>query len=431
MIIISKLSKSINLLINMHGPQTKNAPAHNGARFDPEGFCLTHNDVRLCRLASDGKYKLVRKICFKCGTNGHVQKTKLHEYRKKSMPHREVSSEFVSAGDSSNRTSGGGGRRSSKKAERRPDRAQRRRNIQNPPARNATAIRPRRSISPINRNGDRRRGRTLSPLRKSLPNKSSIRPASSDEVMKQKITRGKINELMDLMPPLYRPSSTKASSAMRASQQSNTPGGRGGTSKSSGPSAKQKLPFDRNGYCKSHPEVCLAEKDPKGGGWNVVRVSGVCPQCCVSAVLACKEHQSSITHSTSGTPNLIKKSSTKSNAKKSSTTDSDDSLIGKVLMTTTSDESHQTAPTSPSSSYPSTPESGSKPAFSAEYFTSANRNIIGLALDIQRGERIVAELNTALSEATIKHRNVGDVRRSIRARARDPCPCKEPPGRRL
>ena len=42
-------------------------PAYKGARFNIEGRCIAHSDVRLCRVTSDGGFKIVRKSCFKCG----------------------------------------------------------------------------------------------------------------------------------------------------------------------------------------------------------------------------------------------------------------------------------------------------------------------------------------------------------------------------
>jgi len=137
-------------------------------------------------------------------------------------------------------------------------------------------------------------------------------------------------------------------------------------------------------------------------------------------MLAFKQKQSS----TIENRNLIK-----SNDKKGPTRDSEE-IIGK-LLTTRSDGSHQTWATSPSSSHPSTPESISKPAFSDDYFTCANRNIIGMALDIYQGERMVAELSkSCASETTTKHRNaVKSVR--TRNKAWDLSPSREPPGRRF
>jgi len=85
------------------------------------------------------------------------------------------------------------------------------------------------------------------------------------EMVKKKVTNGKIKELMHLMP-----------SSETGTKECPSEGGG---------------PFDGNGYCRAHPQVRLAKKRPEGGGWDIV--SGVCPQCCVSAVMACQQHQPS------------------------------------------------------------------------------------------------------------------------------------------
>lgn len=464
----------------------KSAPAYNGARFDSSGLCIAHPDVRLSRPIADGKYKIVRKICFKCGSaslmTGHraqrTEKKKMYgngktvpdgllvacdtkrsngNTRKQSrrdiqdttavrVDRRDVSSGLLVADDS--RRSNGRSHTHKKKGRVSQDlptvRAARhdvrselitagdsrrsqshtneheRRNGQNHPAaraepqiENSKGSRSKRSYSPNHKGDSRRRGRTLSPLRKSLQNNPN-RPSSSTEVAKKKVTDAKIKEMMTLMPPLYKPSTKSGSRGSRGAKESRT----------SRPwqSGKQKLPFDGNGHCRAHPEVRLAEK--KEGEWQIV--SGVCPQCCVSAVLACQQDQALT---------IDAPVRDDSNSKDSTKNSDADELIGKLLKWTGGDsrntdqnetkgcdDSQQTQPTSTSSSYPSTPESR-KPAFSASYFTSGNRNIIGLALDLFQGEQIIAELNDfSISEATVKHKNV------LCERATSP---KEPPGRRL
>ena len=47
-------------------------PAYKGARFNIEGKCIAHSDVRLCRVTSDGGYKIVRKSCYKCGSTSFM-----------------------------------------------------------------------------------------------------------------------------------------------------------------------------------------------------------------------------------------------------------------------------------------------------------------------------------------------------------------------
>lgn len=75
-------------------------PAYKGARFDTDGFCLAHDDVRLCRLTSNGQFKIVRKTCWKCGSAAlmtnpkpHAHRNNMHGYRKKEFC-REVPSEL-------------------------------------------------------------------------------------------------------------------------------------------------------------------------------------------------------------------------------------------------------------------------------------------------------------------------------------------------
>jgi len=80
---------------------------------------------------------------------------------------------------------------------------------------------------------------------------------------------------------------------------------------------------------------------------------------------------------------------------------------------------------SPSSSLPSTPESVFKTTFSPDYFASSyptpetalsipafstDRNIIGAALDIYQGERVVVELENESSDITMGQKNVVDVK---------------------
>ena len=331
--------------------QTNSSPAYKGARFNSRGFCTSHSDVRLCRIASDGSFHIIRKTCFKCGSAGlagHAKKTKLHGCKKKPLPHRQVQSKLLSA-DSSTRS--------------------------------------RRSSSPIHKDGSRRRRRTLSPpVHKIYTQTIPGRPVSSSEVMKPKVTAEKISQLMKLMPPMYQSQASQSISTTKekSQQQQNTLPRQSFTT-----TTKQELPFDKNGCCKAHPNVQLAKKNPDGG-WT--SVSGVCPQCCVSAVLDLANNQ--------------EQDSSKN-----------EDLIGKVFtMSISENDSHQdtqpTSSTSNSGSYLSTPDSVPKPAFSTSYFTSTNSNILGLALDIQRGENMVKELNKSYlsergheSETTLRHMN--------------------------
>lgn len=396
-------------------------PAYPGARFDAAGMCLNHSDVRLSVPTEDGKFRTVRKICAKCGTAGlhsKAQKTRLHHQRKKVVPQRDLPCKPSSAAASdanSNSTREGS-------------------TMKKPDQRSGRGRRPRRP-TPVPVKGSHRRTRTLSPPRKSEPKKSS-RPSSAASGMKQQVTKEKIANLMQLLPPLYHPGSSVSGSSASLNPNSGQP-------KPARKATKQKMPFDEQGRCRAHPEVRVAKKDAKGG-WNLV--SGVCPQCCVSAVLACKQeqdHEQPADEHTNDFDDLIGRvinSSITTDASKRAKSESGarNGLGGKLSCS----DSHQTQPTSPSSSYrstyqtsptssqPSTPGSASspKPAFSASYFTAANRNIIGLAMDIQKSERMVSELNeSCVSEATERQGNVAFRKYLVR----DPPPSREPPGRRF
>ena len=66
-----------------------------GAKFDANGFCVAHPDTRLCSITEDGKFKVVRKTCRKCGTAALMTdprnvKTNVHGYKHKPSKHREI-----------------------------------------------------------------------------------------------------------------------------------------------------------------------------------------------------------------------------------------------------------------------------------------------------------------------------------------------------
>ena len=202
---------------------------------------------------------------------------------------------------------------------------------------------------------------TTSPVQKNAP-VLPRRPLSSSEVVKPKlITAEKIDELRNMMPPPLYQASNKEPKTKKDTQ----------------------LPFDKHGCCRLHPTRKIAEK--KDGGWNIV--AGVCPDCCVNAVLqldlASKHEQSLVP-------------TKKSNLKKSAGSGSKE-LIGKVVRVSSSDESQYTYPTNSSTSVASyysgsnlsSPDSVTKPSLA--FFT------------IKDNEQT---LNTSgLSEATHKHKN--------------------------
>lgn len=57
-------------------------PAYPGANFDNDGFCVVHSTVRLCELREDGRYKIVRKLCYKCGNTAIISKGKQYFHLK-------------------------------------------------------------------------------------------------------------------------------------------------------------------------------------------------------------------------------------------------------------------------------------------------------------------------------------------------------------
>lgn len=162
----------------------KSTPAYSGARFDKNGFCLAHQDVRLCSITSNGQYKIVRKICFKCGgaalvANPSNQNMNVHGYQKKTLPHRGRQSDLLTAGDGSGRDR----RRNSKIIEH---------------------------DSPQNPS----RERTLSPRRSKniRKSRSKLVPASTSQLPK-KLSDENIKELQNIKPPppLFTKSSSKSS----------------------------------------------------------------------------------------------------------------------------------------------------------------------------------------------------------------------------
>src|SRR6056300_187671 len=96
-------------------------PAYTGARFNSLGFCISHHNVRLCTVSSGGKYKILRKICPKCGSNSlrsnltRFRVNTLHGLGKKELPTREVPKDKLSAIEGG---SGGGGDKKAKASDK-------------------------------------------------------------------------------------------------------------------------------------------------------------------------------------------------------------------------------------------------------------------------------------------------------------------------
>lgn len=85
--------------INIQAPDNS-TPAYPGARFNSSGFCINHNNIRLCTVTDEDKYKILRKVCFKCGscklrTNSRVNS--LHGSVKKVKPRCETPKGMIRA----------------------------------------------------------------------------------------------------------------------------------------------------------------------------------------------------------------------------------------------------------------------------------------------------------------------------------------------
>ena len=384
-------------------------PAYSGARFDVEGFCIAHSEVRLCKPTRDGDYKTVRKACYKCTTTACAllinddpkNSKKLLGFRKKPMHHRVVPNSVQVAGNNQSCISdislstaslldglrsinGGHNKRYGWS--------------------NTTARRGSSSSKPptgkVEKCSERRGGgRALSPIR-NPPRSPTREPSTPESGKKEKMSEGKRRELINLMPPLCK-MNTAGSSNRLATQPSSGTGVNKRSSNKSTVTRSKSRPYDEKGYCKSHPEVRLAEKNIKTGKWTTV--SGVCPQCCVSAVLAVKEKEAASSSTISKAK--PKKSSTKA-AK-------NDNLMLLVQKASYSDVSHLTQSTStPASSHFSTPESMARPALSAKYLSSGERYFVDLPLDIiNKDEQKQSKSSIRrLSETTMKHSNVERVK---------------------
>lgn len=77
-------------------------PAYPGARFNSAGYCTNHSNVRLCTVTDEGKYKIMRKVCFKCGSSALRSQNSsrvntLHGCAKKEVRSRELPKDMLSA----------------------------------------------------------------------------------------------------------------------------------------------------------------------------------------------------------------------------------------------------------------------------------------------------------------------------------------------
>lgn len=77
-------------------------PAYPGARFNSAGYCTNHSNVRLCTVTDEGRYKILRKVCFKCGSSALRSQNlsrvnTLHGCAKKEVRSRELPKDMLSA----------------------------------------------------------------------------------------------------------------------------------------------------------------------------------------------------------------------------------------------------------------------------------------------------------------------------------------------
>ena len=223
----------------------KNTPAYAGARFDANGHCLAHSDVRLCRLTNSGQYKIVRKTCYKCGsaalmTDPHTVKTNVHGYKKKALPSREIPSELLTASPNPTRKT--------------------------------------------------RRSRTLSPKRrsrsKSVNNRApnSKKPISSSHVM-PRLSNDAIKGLMNnIKPPPFAKSNSRESSNSGSSNEDKLDRKMAGHHHNNHNQQHESNTTKKKGvgHCIVHPNVQLGIcRTTKGDGkWEIVKDS--CPLCSIA-----------------------------------------------------------------------------------------------------------------------------------------------------
>ncbi|KAL9188901.1 hypothetical protein ACHAXT_011391 [Thalassiosira profunda] len=248
-------------------PDSKPMPAHRGARFDTNGRCLAHPDVRLCRLTNDGHYKILRKTCFKCGSAGlmsdHDKKISPHGY-KKAAPHREVPGALLTAGHPSDHQYNHRGQR-----------------MPHPTARHH-----KREETP------RRRARTLSPRRSK---KSPRKPVSASHVL-PRITGERLKGILGLKPPFVTSrgsdgsgrGSDKAYAAPHAidSDVALLPAASSPEQPGETNSPRPTKMSEGVGMCRLHPGVTLAiRRTERGDGtWTISRDD--CPLCAAERSLS-------------------------------------------------------------------------------------------------------------------------------------------------
>ena len=260
----------------------------------------------------------------------------------------------------------------------------------------APAVRS-RTLSPAHGFNGRRRGRTLSPLRKSLPNSSKVLSPLIKKMSNYSSSK-KIKEALYLLPNM--PIMSKSSStndvfrmvehpSNLAYTQENQKHKKNQSNKSTYIAAtitidakpstsRYEMPFNENGFCSFHPDVRLAKTNHKGG-WKMIHE--VCPQCAPISSGQRRQNKSIIS------------SSNRTDPKKHHEL---------ALVRNDTD-------TEPTSSCPESPSSqvSPKPAFSSEYFYS-NRDLSGLSSDLHTENFKAALLNAShpsVSDHKVKRSN--------------------------
>ena len=253
----------------------KATPAYKGARFDTHGNCLTHIDVRLCRLTSNGQYKIVRKTCYKCGSAALMNEAAnnnqgggIHGYKKKSVVHRTIPSELYSGHHHRHHD-----REKSKRCDPKPS--------------PSSPVIPKKDRLHYGDNParTRRRGRTLSPPRGS---KGAPKPPLSKSHIIPKISKTNdalIKELLHIKPPFSKKvskGSASHSSTTRSSlkEKPNYPSAikNDAVNLDQGVSRAQTT-AQGIGHCQIHREVALSIRRTTmtNGQWRINK--DVCPIC--------------------------------------------------------------------------------------------------------------------------------------------------------
>mmetsp|Transcript_19799 Transcript_19799/g.41725 ORF Transcript_19799/g.41725 Transcript_19799/m.41725 type:complete len:416 (-) Transcript_19799:71-1318(-) len=323
-------------------PKKCTTPAYKGARFDTEGFCVTHSSVRLCRITDNGQYKIVRKTCFKCGsaalmTEPHVQKTTAHGYKKKGVMQRDVPSELLRAGGH-NAARGGGGdsghshNRDSKRID---------------PCRQGAGIVQDKQLQ------QRRRARTLSPRPSTITRRSPRERLFQSNIL-QKMSHGTMKGLiMDLKPPLFSNNFAAPSSSEQRPSKDNTTLSKQDNNKKTTTKCSEGV-----GHCRLHPQVQLGIRRTKlsDGKWEITK--DVCPHCFLTTDNSTPSTPKPKTHKKKAIAPSSLKSSLKSSSNKSR-------ALALTMATTTPPSTPRPTPPSPKIT-PKTPL-----CLTDDYFSSA------------------------------------------------------------